>query len=76
MVLAIEEANQDFSKVTQIAEEQGYVVLLENDRPKYPVIDPDKMPQIEMFEDRKLTFVATRILHKHKAALAEPAKND
>ena len=65
------EANQNFSKVTRLAEQKGYVVVFKNNRPKLLVIDLDTEPQIEMTEDEKLEFVAARILREHIAAFEE-----
>ena len=68
------EANQDFSKVAELAEKNGRVVVYKNNRPKLLVIDLDTEPQIEMTEDEKIDFVAARILREHKAAFEELAK--
>ena len=50
------------------------MVVFKNDRPKYPLIDLDKEPQIEMTEDEKFEFVTARILREHRAAFEELAK--
>ena len=68
------EANQNFSRVAKLAEEQGHVTVLQNGHPKLLVIDLDTEPQIEMSEDEKFEFVAARILREHRAAFAELAK--
>lgn len=68
------EANQNFSRVAKIAEEKGRVVVFKNNRPKLLVIDLNTEPQIEMTEDEKFEFVATRILREHRAAFEELAK--
>lgn len=73
-IVSATEANQNFSKVTKLAEKRGKVVVFKNNRPKYLVIDLDKEPQIEMTEDEKLEFVAARILREHRAAFEELAK--
>ena len=68
------EANQNFSRVLQMAEKKGHIVVFKNNRPKFLVIDLDTEPQIEMTEDEKIDFVAARILREHKAAFEELAK--
>ena len=73
-IVTATEANQNFSKVTRIAEKKGRAVVFKNNRPKYLVIDLDVEPQIEMTEDEKINFVAERILREHKAAFQELAK--
>ena len=74
VIVTATEANQNFSKVTRLAEQKGHVVVFKNNRPKLLVIDLDTEPQIEMTEDEKLEFVAARILREHIAAFEELAK--
>ncbi len=73
-IVSATEANQNFSRVTRLAEKKGHVVVFKNNRPKYLVVDLDAEPQIEMTEDEKIDFVARRILRKHLAAFKELAK--
>ena len=73
-IVSATEASQDFSRVARLAESQGHVVVVKDNRPKLLVIDLDKEPQIDMTEDEKLDFVAARILREHRAAFEELAK--
>ena len=73
-IVTATEANQNFSRVARLAEQKGRVVVFKNNRPKLLVIDLDTEPQIDMTEDEKLAFVASRILREHKAAFEELAK--
>ena len=73
-IISVSETNQNFSRVTRIADKNGQAVIFKNNRPKLLVIDLDKEPQIEMSEDEKIEFVAARILKKHRAAFEELAK--
>lgn len=73
-IVTATEANQNFSRVSRMAEQKGHVVVFKNNRPKLLIIDLDKEPQIEMTEDEKLNFVAARILREHRAAFEELAK--
>ncbi len=73
-IVSVTEANQNFSRVTRIAEKKGQAVIFKNNRPKYMLIDLENSPMIEMTEDEKIDFVAARILKKYKAAFLELAK--
>ena len=73
-IVSVTEANQNFSRVTRIAEKKGQAVIFKNNRPKYVLIDLESSPMIEMTEDEKIDFVAARILKKYKAAFLELAK--
>ena len=61
------EANQDFSGVTRIAEQNG---------PIFPnaSIDPETAPLPELTEDEKIDVAAARILKRFKPAFEELAK--
>ena len=74
VTVTVAEVTQDFSKIAKLAEEKGHVTILQNGRQKLLVIDLDTEPQIEMSEDEKFAFVATRILREHRAAFEELAK--
>ena len=73
-IVSVSEANQNFSKVTRIAERNGQVVIFKNNKPKYILIDLEKNPIIQMTDDEKIDFVAARILKKYKPAFLELAK--
>ena len=66
--------NQNFSRVTRIADQNGQAVIFKNNRPKYLLLDIESNPQIEMTDDEKIDFVAARILKQYKPAFLELAK--
>ncbi len=73
-IVSVSEANQNFSKVTRIAEKNGQAVIFKNNKPKYILIDLENNPIIEMTDEEKIDFVAARILKKYKPAFLELAK--
>ena len=73
-IVSVTEANENFSRVTRIAERNGQAVIFKNNRPKYLLLDLENSPVIDMTEDEKIDFVAARILREHKAAFLELAK--
>lgn len=73
-IVSITEANQNFSRVTRIAEKNGQVVIFKNNKPKYMLVDLDVSPMIDMTDDEKIDVVAARILKKYKPAFMELAK--
>ena len=70
-IVSVTEANQNFSRVTRIAETNGQAVIFKNNRPKYMLVDLDNSPLIDMTDDEK---IAARILKKYKPAFMELAK--
>jgi len=73
-IVSATEENQNFSRVTRIAEKNGQAIIFKNNRPKYMLIDLENSPIIEMTDDEKIDFVAARILKKYKPAFLELAK--
>ncbi len=73
-IVSVTEANQNFSRVTRIAEKNGQAVIFKNNRPKYMVIDLDTSPMLELSDDEKIDIVAARILKKFRPAFEELAK--
>ena len=73
-IVSVTEANQNFSRVTRIAEKNGQAVIFKNNRPKYMVIDLENSPMIELTDDEKIDIVAARILKRFKPAFEELAK--
>lgn len=73
-IVSATEANQNFSRVTRIAEKNGQAIIFKNNRPKYMLIDLENSPIIDMTDDEKIDFVAARILKQYKPAFLELAK--
>jgi antitoxin Phd len=73
-IVSITDANQNFSRVTRVAEKNGQAVIFKNNRPKYMVIDLDQSPMLMLTEDEKIQIVAARVLKRFKPAFEELAK--
>lgn len=73
-IVSVTEANQNFSRVTRIAEKQGQAVIFKNNRPKYLLIDMEHSPVLELTDDEKIDIVAARILNRFRPAFEELAK--
>lgn len=73
-IVSVSEANQNFSRVTRIADQNGQAVIFKNNRPKYLLLDIDQSPQLELTDDEKIDIVAARILRRFKPAFEELAK--
>ena len=73
-IVSVTEANQNFSRVTRIAETNGQAVIFKNNRPKYMLVvtlEARFLAQPQLLKD---DFVAARILKKYKPAFMELAK--
>lgn len=73
-IVSVSEANQNFSRVTRIADRNGQVVIFKNNRPKYILLDVDQSPLLDMTGDEKIDVAAARILKRFRPAFEELAK--
>ena len=73
-IVSASEANQNFSRVTRIADAQGQAIIFKNNKPKYLLVDIESTPYFDMTDDEKIDVIAARILKKFKPAFEELAK--
>ena len=73
-LVSISEANQNFSRVARMVDENGAAVILKNNTPRYVLIDYSKLQDDMEADNEMLEDVAARLLEKHKKAFEELAK--
>ena len=73
-ILSITETNQNFSKSTRIADKQGSVLILKNNKPRYMIVSLQDNPVLDLSDEEKTDIVARRLLKKHRKAFEELAK--
>ena len=55
-ITTMTEANQNFSKVAKVAENNGQAVIFKNNRPKFLLIDMDANSYFDITDDEKIEF--------------------
>ncbi|MBQ8426895.1 MAG: type II toxin-antitoxin system Phd/YefM family antitoxin [Clostridia bacterium] len=70
-LISITEANQNFSQAVKKVEQNGNVVILKNNKPKYLL---SKFEESPMDEIEILTIIAKMILTEHSVAFKELAQ--
>ncbi|MCR5117229.1 MAG: type II toxin-antitoxin system Phd/YefM family antitoxin [Lachnospiraceae bacterium] len=73
-MISITEANQNFSKVARLVDENGTAVILKNNVPKYLVIEFSKAEESMTASDEDVLAVSKRLLKKNKKAYEVLAK--
>lgn len=73
-LVSMTEANQNFSKVAKMVDENGTAVVLKNNVPRYVIIDYSKIQEDSIAEDQAVEDIAKKILSKHAKAFEELAK--
>lgn len=74
MITTMTEANQNFSKVAKLAENNGKAVIFKNNKPKFLLIDVDSNSYFDITDDEKIDVAAKRIMNRFKPAFEELAK--
>ena len=73
-ITTMTEANQNFSKVAKVAENNGQAVIFKNNKPKFLLIDVDSNSYFDITDDEKIDVAAKRIMQRFKPAFEELAK--
>lgn len=73
-MVSISEANQNFSKVARMVDENGAAVILKNNSPRYVLLDYNKIEGDMITDDKTVEELAYRILNKYKEAFEELSK--
>ena len=73
-ITTMTEANQNFSKVAKVAENNGQAVIFKNNKPKFLLIDVESNSFFDITDDEKIDVAARRILNRFKPAFEELAK--
>ena len=73
-LVSISEANQNFSKIARMVDENGAAVILKNNKPRYVLIEYSQLEKEEIVDDIEVEDVAKSILSKHMKTFEELAK--
>ena len=73
-LVSITEANQNFSKVARLVDEQGSAVILKNNVPRYLIIEFSQAEQMQAAEDEDVMQISKRLIQQNRAAYEELAK--
>ena len=73
-IVSMTEANQNFSRVTRIAEQKAQAVIFKNNRPKYLLLDLDNAPLLDITDEEKIDIAAARVLKRYLPAFQALAK--
>jgi antitoxin Phd len=73
-LVSITEANQNFSRVARMVDENGSVVILKNNTPRYLIIEFDKAEKEQLADNEDLMEISKRLIAKNREAYEELAK--
>lgn len=73
-LVSITEANQNFSKVARLVDENGTVVILKNNVPRYLVMEFSSAEQEQLADDEDVMSISRRLIEKNCQAYEVLAK--
>ena len=73
-LVSITEANQNFSRVARLVDENGAAIILKNNTPRYILLEFSQFQKEELAADEDIDAISKRILATHHAAFEELAK--
>ena len=75
-LVSITEANQNFSRVARLVDENGAAVILKNNVPRYLLIEFSQAEQETLADDEDVVAISKRLIAKNSLAYQELAKRN
>ncbi len=72
--VSFSEASQDFSRVARMADEQGAVVIMKNNAPRYLLMEFSQAEAAQAASDEDVLSVSSRLIKKNHEAYEVLAK--
>jgi len=73
-LVSITEANQNFSKVARLVDQNGSAVILKNNVPRYIVLEFSEVEKAQTAADEDIADISRRLIAKNLEAYRELAK--
>ena len=73
-LLSITEANQNFSRVARMVDENGAAVILKNNVPRYVLMEFSQVEDEQQAKDEDILEISKRLIAKNKQAYEVLAK--
>lgn len=73
-LVSITEANQNFSRVARMVDENGAAVILKNNVPRYVLMEFSQVEDVQQAKDEDILEISKRLIAKNKQAYEVLAK--
>ena len=74
LLVSITEANQNFSRVARMVDENGAAVILKNNVPRYVLMEFSQVEDEQQAKDEDILEISKRLIAKNKQAYEVLAK--
>lgn len=73
-LVSITEANQNFSKVARLVDENGAAIILKNNVPRYVIMEFSEAEKARYASDEDIMSISERLIEQNLGAYKELAK--
>ena len=73
-LVSMTEANQNFSKVARLLDENGMAIILKNNVPRYVIVEFSQVEDLQVAGDEDVRRISERLLQQNKEAYEVLAK--
>ena len=73
-IVSVTEANQNFSRVARMVDENGAAVILKNNVPRYVLMEFSQVEDEQQAKDEDILEISKRLISKNKQAYEVLAK--
>lgn len=73
-LVSITEANQNFSKVARLVDQNGSAFIMKNNVPRYIVLEFSEVEKVQTADDEDVAEISKRLIAKNLEAYKELAK--
>ncbi len=73
-IVSMTEANQNFSKVARLVDENGSAIILKNNKPRYLIIDFEISESMQTAAQENVEEISRRLIMQNRTAYEELAK--
>ena len=70
-IVSMTEANQNFSKVARLVDDNGSAIILKNNKPRYLVIDFSEVDTMQTASNHDVSEISKKLIKKNKKAYEE-----
>ena len=67
-IVSITEANRNFSRIARMVDENGAVIILKNNSPRYLLIEFEKAEKEQIADNEDVSAVSKRLMEKNREA--------
>ncbi|MBR4461080.1 MAG: type II toxin-antitoxin system Phd/YefM family antitoxin [Erysipelotrichaceae bacterium] len=73
-IVSMTEANQNFSKVARLVDDNGSAIILKNNKPRYLIIDFELSESMQTAAQESVEEISRKLIRQNRKAYEELAK--